>query len=141
MDTGISAKAVRGNPDATKPYRFRPGQSGNPSGRPKYALLSRAYRNQLETICETDPEHRTYAEVIAEALAKQAVKGNIQAAAEIADRVEGRPRQAITVGREEAEGPNVYELISRIAGRSTPSLESGSESGDRTPVGGGDIGG
>jgi hypothetical protein len=25
----------RGNPDKTKPYRWKPGQSGNPRGRPK----------------------------------------------------------------------------------------------------------
>jgi hypothetical protein len=45
-----------------------------------------------------DPEGRTYAEVIAEALAEKAVAGDIRAAQELADRAEGRPRQSIEFG-------------------------------------------
>jgi hypothetical protein len=45
-----------------------------------------------------DPQSRTYAEVIAEALAEKALAGDIRAAQELADRAEGRPRQSIEVG-------------------------------------------
>jgi hypothetical protein len=132
MDSGSSVKAergtVRGDPDATIPYRFKPGQSGNPDGRPKYALLSKAYKHQLEAVCETDPQRRTYAEVIAETLAKQAAKGNIAAAAELCDRVEGRPRQAISVGREE-DYVDTYNIIERLVGRGTRALAAGEAEG------------
>ena len=42
-----------------------------------------------------DQEGRTWAELIAEAQVRDAVRGNVQAAREIADRTEGRARQAI----------------------------------------------
>jgi hypothetical protein len=83
------------NPDVGKPYRWKKGQSGNPSGRPKSKTLSDAYRNKLEEPVPNDPEKRTWAELIAEAQVRDAVRGNVQAAREIADRTEGRARQAI----------------------------------------------
>lgn len=76
-------------------HRWKKGQSGNPSGRPKSKTLSNAYRNKLEEPVPNDPEGRTWAELIAEAQVRDAVRGNVQAAREIADRTEGRPRQAI----------------------------------------------
>jgi hypothetical protein len=78
-----------------KSHRWKKGQSGNPSGRPKSKTLSNAYRNKLEETVPNDPEGRTWAELIAEAQVRDAVRGNVQAAREIADRTEGRARQAI----------------------------------------------
>jgi Family of unknown function (DUF5681) len=81
--------------EAGKPYRWKKGMSGNPSGRPKSKTLSDAYRNKLEEPVPNDPEKRTWAELIAEAQVRDAVRGNVQAAKEIADRTEGKARQAI----------------------------------------------
>src|SRR5271169_1517679 len=78
-----------------KAHRWKKGQSGNPSGRPKSKTLSDAYKNKLEEPVPNDPEGRTWAELIAEAQVRDAVRGNVQAAREIADRTEGRARQAI----------------------------------------------
>jgi hypothetical protein len=78
-----------------KAHRWRKGQSGNPSGRPKSKTLSDAYKHKLEEAVPNDPEGRTWAELIAEAQVRDAVRGNVQAAREIADRTEGRARQAI----------------------------------------------
>jgi hypothetical protein len=78
-----------------KAHRWKKGQSGNLSGRPKSKTLSNAYRNKLEETVPNDPEGRTWAELIAEAQVRDAVRGNVQAAREIADRTEGKPRQAI----------------------------------------------
>jgi|SRR5580704_127920 hypothetical protein len=78
-----------------KPHRFKKGQSGNPSGRPKSKMLSEAYKNKLEELVPNDAEGRTWAELIAEGQVRDAVRGNVQAAREIADRTEGRARQAI----------------------------------------------
>ena len=77
--------------------RFKPGQSGNPGGRPKSAHLSHACRELLAATVPNDPQGRTYAEAVAQALAQKAIAGDIRAAQEIADRAEGRARQALDV--------------------------------------------
>ena len=83
------------SPDVGRPTQWKKGESGNPGGRPKSKTLSDAYRNKLEERVPNDPEGRTWAELIAEAQVRDAVRGNVQAAREIADRTEGRARQAI----------------------------------------------
>jgi hypothetical protein len=68
--------------------RFQPGESGNPGGRPKLKLLSRAAREQL---AEVNPETGlTGAEEIVVAMMKEAKKGNIWAAKELREWTEGR---------------------------------------------------
>lgn len=74
--------------------RWQPGQSGNPKGRPKGVTLSDALRKMLAEAAPGKTE-QTYAEAIARALCKQAAKGNVLAAREIADRTEGKPKQAV----------------------------------------------
>lgn len=77
--------------------RWKPGQSGNPGGRPKTALLSQSCRMLLAQLVPSDPQRRTYAQAIAEALAAKALDGDIRAAQELADRSEGKARQAVEV--------------------------------------------
>ncbi len=74
--------------------QFPPGVSGNPQGRPKLTKLTDALREQL---AETNPDapEETVAEQIARALISEAKTGNVQAIREIADRTEGKPKQAI----------------------------------------------
>ena len=74
-------------------FRWKPGQSGNPGGRPRTAKLSEACRAKLASIVPGDPEGRTVAEAIADDWAQRALKGDIRAAVELADRAEGRPGQ------------------------------------------------
>ena len=76
---------------------WKPGQSGNPGGRPKKKPLTEAYGRILKRRVPADvlrklglKGHPTYAEVIALSLAREGIKGKVQAAAELADRVEGR---------------------------------------------------
>ena len=71
-------------------HRWKPGQSGNPGGRPKTAALSQACRAVLDKIVPGDREKRTYAQAIAERLADLAVKGHLGAVRELGDRTEGR---------------------------------------------------
>ncbi len=75
---------------------FKPGQSGNPNGRPKKALLSDALRRQL-AIALPGMSERTQAEAIAAALISEAILGNVQAIREVGDRTEGKPAQAIAL--------------------------------------------
>lgn len=82
---------------------FRPGKSGNPRGRPKSALLSNVYRRMLGEVCPDDEKKRTWAEVIAERTLYAAAGGDIKAVKEIADRVEGKAQQRVTLSYEMRE--------------------------------------
>lgn len=82
-------------PPPLVPFCFKPGQSGNPSGRPKRKPLTEAYAAILDKPIPGDKEGHTFAEAIALAMAKEAIKGKVNAAAELADRVEGRALQQI----------------------------------------------
>jgi hypothetical protein len=77
--------------------RFKPGQSGNPGGRPKTAPLSQACRELLADSVPNDREGRTYAQAIAQTLGEKALAGDIRAAQELADRAEGKARQSIEI--------------------------------------------
>lgn len=92
-ETGSEAKAGRDPVTG----RFLPGACPNPAGRPKSAHLSRALRQKLAEIDPGDPKARSHAEKIADALIKRAEAGDVRAIAEIADRVEGKPKQNIEV--------------------------------------------
>lgn len=85
-----AVKKNRGNPHPKPPpleHQFKPGVSGNPGGRPK--ALSEAYRDMLARVDESDAQKRTHAELIADALKKQALKGDVAAAKEIRAGTEG----------------------------------------------------
>jgi hypothetical protein len=84
-------------PDVGKETQFKPGQSGNPAGRPP-SILSEAYKIVLTQVVEQDPKKRTMAELIAEGQARAAIKGNTGAAKEIADRTEGPVKDSIEIG-------------------------------------------
>jgi Family of unknown function (DUF5681) len=86
---------TRGRIENLKP--FKKGQSGNPGGRPKSRLLSEAYKRLLETEVGKGKNAKTVAELIAEKMGKEARAGKVNAASELADRVEGKPRQAYEV--------------------------------------------
>ena len=74
--------------------RFKKGETGNSQGRPKLTKLTEALREQL-TELNPDATDETNAEAIARVLIREAKTGNVQAAREIADRTEGKPKQAI----------------------------------------------
>ena len=89
------------DPEIGKSTRWRKGQpSPNPGGRPKSRLLSDAIRVRLGEVKPDDPEHRTYAEVVAANLIELACSrgaGAVTAANEISDRAEGKAHQRIEV--------------------------------------------
>lgn len=82
-------------------YAWRPGESGNYAGRPKRITLSEAYRNALAQIDESDPEKRTFAEVIAARQVRVAAgstsEPSTNAAREICDRTEGKASQTVAL--------------------------------------------
>jgi Family of unknown function (DUF5681) len=72
--------------------RFHKGQSGNPGGRPSYKEISAALRSFLALPVGTPIIPKTNAEVVAWRWLKLAKKGNLAAARELTNRVEGLPR-------------------------------------------------
>jgi uncharacterized protein DUF5681 len=95
------------DPSIGRATQFRKGQpSPNPGGRPKSRILSDALRTRLAEVKPDDPLGRTFAEIVAEnlvAIASSEGPGAVHAAAEIADRIEGRSRQSIEVADITAE--------------------------------------
>ncbi|MGI8642291.1 MAG: DUF5681 domain-containing protein [Pyrinomonadaceae bacterium] len=73
---------------------FQKGQSGNPNGRPKSAMLSDALRRKMLDAMP-DASEKTVADGIADALIKQALNGEVSAIKEVFDRTEGKVSQRI----------------------------------------------
>ena len=102
------------------------GERGNPGGRsPSAAALTHAYRDKLDTVCLDDPKHRTYAELIADKMVELALAGNVQAASEITDRVEGKARQSVNVQQSpvidvDAARERLYAAMLEAEGKDTP---------------------
>lgn len=78
----------RGKVENLKPWK--PGQSGNPGGRPKKLPITDTIR---EALAKDMGDGKTAADVIVGVLVEAAKKGDITAIREIADRAEGKPIQ------------------------------------------------
>jgi len=88
-----SEKVGKGNPP--KDTRWKPGQSGNPKGRPKgIKYMSELLREQLDQVPDTidgKPNTKTWRDLICESILRAAVKGNQPAITkELLDRIEGK---------------------------------------------------
>jgi hypothetical protein len=117
QSAGIARKKATGKPfEKGNPYAFKPGQSGNPGGRPKSKFISDAYRQWLSQPSESDPS-LTNADIIAASIGKLAIAGNINAVREIADRVEGAARQTIDLNESERKTWLYERMIERVARR------------------------
>jgi len=90
-----------GNPPVSA--QWKPGQSGNPAGRPKSITISEAYRRELAKLDPDDKHGRTFAEVLAEQIIIKAKGGDVQAVRELTDRTEGKPRQTVTLSMEKRD--------------------------------------
>jgi len=70
---------------------WKPGQSGNPKGGPKRSeQMAAILLDFLETIPPEDMKKRPWKQLVAEALVKASVKGNVAAIKEIFDRTDGK---------------------------------------------------
>jgi hypothetical protein len=82
---------------------FPKGVSGNPGGRPKKKQVT----EELERLLAEEAPNgngQTWATVIAQALLRRASKGDVRAIAELANRIEGKPAQAVAVDVKAGEG-------------------------------------
>jgi len=93
-------KKTRGKPFAKgNPFAFKPGQSGNPAGRPRDTVTP--HLRELVRMRHSEKDGVTYGEMVARSLLTRAIVGDVQAIREVFDRLEGKPRQAIDVSVEE----------------------------------------
>ena len=72
--------------------QFKPGQSGNPNGRPKKLP---DLEKLLVRVLGSEEENKTGWEVIIEALQKKAAKGDVKAAELLLSRGYGKARQTV----------------------------------------------
>jgi hypothetical protein len=97
------------------------------------AAKARGVRLGLEKVNPVDPDGRTFAECIAETMVKMAIKGNVQAAVEICDRVEGKIKLSIgAVEDEELAEKSIEELERELEQSRAGRLSEESDTG--TPV-------
>lgn len=96
----VSGKPFSKGHSVGEATQFKPGDSGNPGGRPKKTPYTEAHRKIAEFIglgelnfLPTD----TIAECVAKIMAREALKGKVNAAKEIADRTDGTPRQTVEI--------------------------------------------
>ena len=91
--------------------QFRPGASGNPGGRPNGHSIVAVLRQRLE---QAEPDGRTLADVLADALVAEARTGNLKAIREVLDRTEGRPRQSVAFEDSQAESSAVARFVANL---------------------------
>ncbi len=95
-----------------KATQFKPGQSGNPTGRPPKDPLTKALEEGLSFV----ENEKTKAQMIADELFRLCLKADsegtrVQAIREILNRVAGKPKQQIDIGGDSTVG----ELIKAIS--------------------------
>lgn len=76
---------------------FKPGQSGNPKGRPKKIP---ALDDLLAEVLSEEKDGKTAAQVILMALRAKAAKGDVRAAEVLLERAYGKPKQEIKLENE-----------------------------------------
>lgn len=101
--------------------QFRPGQSGNPGGRPSCKLVSEALRWMIATPLSEPIVARTRAERMAQILVNEGVlHRKLSAIAETIDRTEGRPGIAIRIDSEDPLSQLVQQMVLQGEGLGPP---------------------
>ena len=98
----------RSNVENLIPYQFKPGESGNPGGRPKKRPITDYVREQLENqiptamraklpaaFVEVYGESATFGQMLAFQMVAKAATGEMHAMREVLDRVEGKVSQRL----------------------------------------------
>lgn len=94
---------------AATPASWKKGQSGNPKGAPKKPWR---WAEVIRTVAERmDKSGKEYKVAIAEALLKEALKGNVAAIKELGDRLDGKAKQAIEMTGADREPIDVNSLV------------------------------
>lgn len=87
---------MAGYADPPEETKFKPGESGNPAGKPKGTRnLSTILKEFLEEEIDQDGSKIVLKDAIVRKLIKKANSGNLRAIQEIFDRTEGKAKQEI----------------------------------------------
>jgi len=99
---GPQSPPEAGSPaDRIKPYRWKPGQSGNPGGRPK----GRSITGELRELLDGEHNGKGLSTIIAELVLKGALQGRLDFLKEIMDRTEGKSKEKV-----EVSGPGTFVI-------------------------------
>jgi hypothetical protein len=112
-------------PAHLRPYLFKPGQSGNPKGRPRHRLpdgwaprpKGRSLEKRLRQLMdETGDDGRSYRDRILVALLALAEQGNVPAIKEVLNRVDGKIHVPKGKGKDEDRDDSliVAELMAKL---------------------------
>lgn len=127
--TANSARTVRGRPfEKGHKHAWKPGQSGNPAGRPRDTITP--HLREIAREQAPGKDGRTYGRMVAEMLFAEALAGgknSVQATKEILDRLEGRPRQAVDVTVDERKRELFENAIAALVEQARVSREEAIE--------------
>lgn len=102
--------------------RWKPGQSGNPKGRPpKHESLTSLLKEELDQASPQDKEGRTWKELIVLATLRLAVAGNRTALREVWDRSDGK----VTKQFEVTDNRIPLSLVDHLMAEVDAALEAG----------------
>ena len=97
--------------------RWKPGESGNPNGRPKRKTLTELLCAQLDEPCPHDKQGRTWGEVIVTATLTHGVKGQSASLQEVWNRSDGKITTLELSGPD--GGPIQVDAIQKLDARIT----------------------
>lgn len=107
FDSKLPTVKVKGRPRGkgflpgnTHGNRFRPGESGNPSGRPKCKKINEAARKFLGSDLDKPLRIQTVADAVVAKGIRKAKKGDLGWATFLANRAEGLPVQGLSIQNE-----------------------------------------
>lgn len=103
----------RGNPDKIKRFRWKPGMSGNPRGRPRKEDLTDVLRQVLaETLPkEQDPKQNPLAYVLVRNFVLEAIRTkDLDMVTEIFNRIDGKVKERLELGGEDGEPIRVERI-------------------------------
>jgi hypothetical protein len=111
--TANSARTVRGRPfEKGHRWAWKPGQSGNPAGRPVDQITPHLRAIAKEQYPGQD--EKTYGRMVAQALYERALMGDVQAIKEILDRLDGKSKQTVAVETEDHRREFFENAIERM---------------------------
>jgi hypothetical protein len=95
-----------------KKYQWKKGQSGNPNGRPKKDF---ALNEHIRTLANLEGnDKKTMLEAVVAKVYDEALDGNMTAVNFLADRILGRPNQAVSLKAESNEPIQVLQIASKV---------------------------
>ena len=122
-----------GNPD--KPWRWKPGVSGNPNGRPKDQF---SFMGILRSaLAEENKSGKSVGERIIARYIKLALAGNGQALEALVARIDGKPAQSLTLKGDSPEPLHVRHSarLEQVTKPKLPAPEQEQEAGDGEVMG------